>query len=359
MDDLTVQVLLSGLGAVMGYGTSLWQSRIRPWITATKFNDPSYNQEVVTVHVPARLAEASAQSWFVEDLPMGPASIMPVVEAWHASQDWLASNEHGDARLATAILRLGDAATPEEVMRALEALFAEDSVAQLLEKAVLVGAVKTPEPRLGPAKAPFVYDPEASGGSYAVKSEKGTLRVGRGLSEDPFRKDGLLPLVHLVAALDREGLLRLLKELQPIQKEQTALHSAVFEESGRVIRDHGRWSCNCTITNFGSQPFMIFAEGASIEAWSPRSGRVRLPCEVGKYNDDGSLETWTGAHMVAGTTTEEFCVVTERVQMDIPETPRLVALFGKRNAVGRVSIHVVGPDLPWRRSLRSVKVPFQ
>ena len=114
---LTIMAALMAavLGALVGYGLTLWQNRLLPWITVHNFSTTTGTNEIVRLD--PTLVAASEESW--NAIPLASESRLSVVHsARNAATYFQSLNADSAATIDTALHRIGASTTLAEIRAA-------------------------------------------------------------------------------------------------------------------------------------------------------------------------------------------------------------------------------------------------
>lgn len=356
MEPILTAVVAIGSG-ILGFGASLWRLRIRPWISLLGFSESRRAGD--PVEIPEKLYEAAERSWFMENFPKGTGTLSEVYRSFIAGSAWLEMCDVQEGRLQAGIDQLRQSKDPEELIKALAPVLSARSVSDLLELAIVRQKIIPPKHDQALETKVEVYENTAeANGCYVVAFPTEVVHFGSEFNDAPFRKARLAPFMELVSRLEKDKLVKVLEELGPFWRDQIDTQRAVKEHSERIVEDSSRWMCEFTATNFGSTPFVLFADQTRLHIKSKHLKHLVLDCQLLTKDEDGDWVPVDGAHVLTSGMRESLAIVTRDVQgrMDFGEILR--AAYKAGSAEAWAELLALGSEIPWKRWIKTTRIKF-
>lgn len=356
MDSLTTAIV-GVISVFIGYLISLWRSRLRPWISLLKFTE--IRKQGDPVEITKKISDASKESWSMENLPDKRGGLGAVGDAFEAAKIWLKVNEESEDRIKSGISQFKSSRNPEDMIKAISFLLGQKGISDVLELSILRSEIVPNYNANVEPQVRYFLDNNNNDGCFSIVFPTAILHFGSKINTQPYREDGLLPMVELISRLEREKLVNVFEELTPIWKKQRDIHKVIVEEAEPIVGNHSRWKCEFSITNFGATPFILFPESAIIylkgKHIKPFELESRILC---KDKDEGWADA-EGVIVIKSGTTENLAIVTKNVQKDIEGGEVLRGIYESGDANAVIKIQVLGREIPWKRWIKSTTIKFQ
>ena len=355
--DTATQISLVGLlGGFVGYCLSAWRRRVCPWISLLKFDEVRKSGD--RIDVPKPLREASKKSHCMKDLVRETATLHEVYVCLASAKLWLKRNEDSASQLRSGLEELDEAATPEDITKAVVSLLTPTGLSELIEISILRSQIQvTPDPGIEPLFKYFV-DEEQKDGCFCFELPTAILSFGEGLSKSQYRRPRLEPFVETVARLEKDKIAKAFRDVEPILKEQREANKAVAEAAQQIIDEHSRWTCFFTVSNIGASSFIIFPTDTKLSVTGKRIRPFDIPCSIIMKDHDGHWVDADGATMIQSGSTVELGAVTLAVQKDIEDGAILRDVYTAASGHARLSLRVLGREIPWRITVKSTTLKF-
>lgn len=358
--DFFSTAVITVFSAILGYLFSVWRNRLRPWIAVLGFD--GIRKAADRVPVSEALARAISQSWFTGTLTQDGTTLGRLCGSVETAKSWLELNGDTKARLNSGIAMLEKASTPEEIMQSVGYLLASEGISDLLQRSVLRGAI-VPACNLDEQEQVRYYlDDKNNGGCYSLVFTPEVLHVGEEFGDHQYRVEGLLPLMKLIARLDRTNLLRLFNQVEPVYQRQFDVHNVVRSEAEAVIKENSRWACFFTVSNYGATPFILFPDTGKLMVKGKHIKPFVLDCRILAEDEEDENGAWVsteGVLMLEPGATRKYSLVTKRVQKNVKGGGVVQDVFDKGEAEALIEIEVLGRDLPWKQKVRSTSLVFK
>lgn len=343
------------LGAVLGYVLSLWRSRIVPWISLIEISEIKRESDEVTIN--ERLRNATAASWFMEELTTNKPTVQNVYECVASAKVWLTINRDSERTLAKAIDLLKVNSTAVATQDAVSSVLGPKGLSDMIEMALKRQVLKCEPDMTKPVCLPvdIVSD---KGGRFAFALASSILYFGSKLEKEHYAGTRLQPFVDIVSRLDAERILKAFEGILPLLREQAAIHREIEAESAGVVERQARWMAEVTISNIGSGPFAVFPVPCFLQIRGGHIKPFKLPCNLIVKDEDGDWVPAKGVQVVAPGSILRLGAATTQVQGEIDGGDHLRDAFRKGNATARLRLTFLGKDIPWKRGLSSTPLRF-
>lgn len=356
MEPVTLAVAI--FSAVGGYALWAWQHRIRPWMAP--LNAITSFKTWDRVPVPPELASATSDSVIVPDVPPNVARLAEVSEALDSARRHLRNCEGSPELLTVGRKALESSSTLEEAVKALRLLLRDSGISDTLAQAIMLKKIDIPafDPTLAEV-IDYRIDSTKDNGCLVFEMPTSEIKFGREFNETPVYQKVLTPFAKLVARAEKAKLVSVFEQLRPILPQQISLSREIAKHAEIVANANSRWLLRLLVSNFGSNPFIIFPEGANLLLRDPGITSMRLPCDLTVLDKDGDWVASTSVQVVVPGTTQSLGVITTQPQKDMAQGHLVRAVFEKGTGTATVEVAALGLASMGPRTLRSRPVPFR
>jgi len=360
----TLQIALIGLlGTVLGYVLSLWRSRIVPWTSLLKVGESRKQGEVVSI--PDALRQASQASWFMPGVHGEEDSLETVFDCLQCAELWQAMNADSEKILADSIKRLRQAQSSRDTEEAVIDALRHAGISDLICLALTRQVIKASYDPNKPTVLPFHVrrekkDSESS--IFVVELKASSLEFGSDVIGSPSRKARLEPFMESVCRLDKDNLLSVLAQVEPLLTEQRRIHEITKAEAEKIVEAQSRWMVHFTVSNVGSGPFAIFPEPVQLLISGGHIRPFRINCRLLIRGEAGDEDKWLpadGVQVIPSGVTLRLAAVTANYEREIDGGRHLRDAYKSGNAIARLKVSFMGKDIPWRQSVKSTPLTFK
>jgi len=344
------------ISAVVGYAFSLWRNRIRPWITIEGISETRNASELVTV--PEGFVDLAAKSWWGQ-----PSSTKVTLEEFmsllEAAQDWLQQTERSEEVATVVCQRLRASDSDAETISALTDFFEDGGLRNGVWLAADWGEIVIPECTTDrPRQIPFYLDESRLGGVLAFDFPKAIWLMGTNLLARPPLGEKLEMFAELVSRLEAGPVAEVVEKTAERARAQRKIARAMVELGTPVALRYSRWQCSFSITNFGPTPFIIFPEETDLVIHGKKIKRIELDCQMLTYDGDTGWQIANGVVLAKEGTTHDLACAT-KAQHEMDQGEMLQGVFQQGDGKAVLHLKVLSRDLPWRRTVRSIAIPFR
>jgi hypothetical protein len=277
--DLSATIIVGFISVVIGYVVgllfSLWQNRLRPWVTLLECSGSSRAGDEVEV---AQNMSKSLESVWVQNLnlPSGVVKMRDFGETYEKAKLVLDKLAKTEDPLESGVADLKSASNPNEVQQALFTLLKNNTVRSFLEVALATGEVTPPtfDDKIQP-KIKVWFDDTENKGCFAIPHKTGVIFFGDDMARDQNLRAKIEPMMELICRIGKERLLTTFGDLLPLLRAQINILKVLAKDMRQIVEGNSRWMAEFSITNFGHTPFVLF----------PELPRLRIVGEHGKEFD--------------------------------------------------------------------------
>jgi len=355
--DNAITILVGVISAVGGYLLWAWQQRIRPWFTPLEFTTSLRAKELVDV--PEVLAAATGRSLLIPEIPAQRAFIGAIAEANAMAAVQTEITRNSLKKLRDGITQLQTTKRGADNVETIQSLLVDAGISRTLAMALYVQSIDPPAVDTSiPQTISTIFDPDRDGGCFVFEFPKSTVGFGENLAKMPFARVRLAPFVELASRPATPALAALLRQLQPLLQDEITLAAEVTKASESILDNHARWRCELSITNFGTNPFIVFSDEATLDIRDTGAKPISLPCRVLRRDQDRDWVLSTGVQVIPPGTTQDLGIVTSETQLEMTNGHLVRAIFQKRSGMAQVQIRVHGLASLGRQRLQSQSVAF-
>lgn len=349
--------IIAGLvGGVVGYGLSLWRNRLLPWVTILRFSDTVAMHDLALV--PDSLVAASEQAWTT--IPLRSSSRLGDVRTANFSAgEFLRRNTDSVATIETGLQRLRGAANSDDVQGALLPLLLHPGIRDELVTAIWRSAIPIPTPDRAAVRVLQIGRRNDFGGCYIIDFPSNAVPIGDDLNENTILADRLLPFLEVFSRLQGDAISVVFTSLLPLMQEQSEIHRLLGEESRTILNEHSRWTAHFAISNYGSTPFLLFPDAATLAITGAQIRTFDVPCHITFQDETGVWTATSVVYLVQPGTTSQLLLVTNQKQIEIPNGEVLRGMWQAGTAFGQIRLQVRGRELPGRRKVISNILAFR
>jgi hypothetical protein len=358
MDNIGITILISFVSGIAGYLLSVWRNRLQPWISVLDFAESRKLSDPVNVN--KKIVDATKESWFMDTIPQHETDMDYLYRAVSAAKNWLYLNKNTQDILRDGIKQLESANTQNEIIESLQVLLS-DNISALIEISVLRKLIVPEHKSKDKQILSFYLDKQKEDGCYAIAFLESYFMFGSNLNNNEHKAAELLSFINLLTRLDKENLIKLFKQVEPIYKKQHEIHTAIQAEAENIVKENSRWTSRISISNFGATPFLIFPDEAKLIVQGKQIKQFELECRILVQNYDDSSPGWEeaeGVIILKPAYTEVYSIVTKKTQKELDGGTLLRQVFENGGAEAYVEIKVLGRELPWKQKVKSTTLVF-
>jgi hypothetical protein len=350
--SLGTAVVLSAIGAGVGYALSLWRNRVRPWVGVLGMHWS--NQADEPASLPDAVRDLQWKSWFVQQIPRKEA-LGDLLEIDAQADQFLSATENTDQVLEKAIAGLQDHQGADEVTSSLFDLFMDEGFGMAMSLALDFDAIKiTPSATGRDSVLSYYVEEDDQGTIVALEFPRQFFRID---APTPVLRDKVLAFFEVVSTLDVDRLRPLLRSLRGAVTEQRDYGHRIRNAAKPTMEGRSRFSCSFTVTNFGATPFVVSDRGVQIAI--KREHQVdRLECSLLEGDEEGDLVMAPAVTVVAPGETRLFVAAAISPIDELQNGDELKGAFKKGASTARVQVLLMGREFSAFKETSSQDVLF-
>jgi hypothetical protein len=288
------------------------------------------------------------------------ATLRTIKGAHSASATWLKVHENTSPILKSLIKELSEAQSDADMINKIGLVF-DESIEGILCDALWNQEIDRQEfDKNMPVKLLFKFSETDRGGCFLFNTPRRVFSFGRNLNSQPFARETIEPMVEIICRLDREKIISVLKELQPIAEQQIAVNAVIKDETRLILESNATWSAQFSVNNMGPIPFILFPDGCEIIIKDPDiTGEIKLDCRIVTHDDKDGIKEILGVALVKPNASAQFEALSKEIESKLTRGAVLRSAYQSGKATGIMKARVRGPQIPRTMRVKSTRLDFK
>jgi hypothetical protein len=359
LTEVVAGVVVAALSGGSGAAYQIHRRRSRPFILVEEFTESLQSRQ--EVEIPVDLCSNLNRAFYLEKLK--PTDELRNI---HSSINEQQSLQRYGAELLkdldSAVDGLSNATDDQGVLRAVipplqSRLFDELMLYALRGDRLNVRPPTTSADKVG------VRESDKEGGCFYLNFRGKPTRFGYGLTEYPYRRDLLQPLVSQLKALDKELLKQTFADLAELLRQELNIAAACMPALRSISDKYSRWEAEMYVANYGESAMLILPQ-ATLEVKRGHFDRpIREECFLASHQvvEGKKKSTHQEKHglLVPPGAEKMFSFITTKAQSEMPKGNELRGRFEDGQSRARFLFACISAGLRPRRSVSSAWFPFK